>query len=226
MLLSEGSYFIIGGAGFIGSHFADALLASRQNPPRHHLRQLFLRPGVALRSASPAIRGSTSFMPTPATSAPSPPPWRATTGSSISPPIPTSRWPPSARRSTSTAAPCSPITWSRPCAAPACTVSSTPPAAASMATPATRPLTEDYAPMVPISTYGASKLACESLIASYCSMFGLHACVFRFGNVVGPRQTHGVGFDFLRSLSRQTQTSSHPRRRPAEQALHPRHRCR
>jgi UDP-glucose 4-epimerase len=25
-------------------------------------------------------------------------------------------------------------------------------------------------------------------------------CVFRFGNVVGPRQTHGVGFDFLRQL--------------------------
>ncbi len=63
------------------------------------------------------------------------------------------------------------------------------------------PVPEDYAPMLPISTYGASKLACESLIASYCSMFGLHACAFRFGNVVGPRQTHGVGFDFLRSLS-------------------------
>ncbi len=59
---------------------------------------------------------------------------------------------------------------------------------------------EDYAPMIPVSTYGASKLACESLIASYCSMFGLRACAFRFGNVVGPRQTHGVGFDFLRSL--------------------------
>jgi UDP-glucose 4-epimerase len=59
---------------------------------------------------------------------------------------------------------------------------------------------EDYSPMVPISTYGASKLAGESLIASYCSMFGLRACVCRFGNVVGPRQTHGVGFDFLRRL--------------------------
>ena len=31
-------------------------------------------------------------------------------------------------------------------------------------------------------------------------MFGLSACCFRFGNVVGPRQTHGVGFDFLRKL--------------------------
>ncbi|MGC2637227.1 MAG: NAD-dependent epimerase/dehydratase family protein [Acidobacteriaceae bacterium] len=61
-------------------------------------------------------------------------------------------------------------------------------------------VSEDYAPLLPVSTYGASKLAGESLIASYCSMFGLHACAFRFGNVVGPRQTHGVGFDFLRRL--------------------------
>ena len=59
---------------------------------------------------------------------------------------------------------------------------------------------EDYAPMEPISTYGASKLGGEALIASYCHMFDLTGCVFRFGNVVGPRQTHGVGFDFVRAL--------------------------
>ena len=57
---------------------------------------------------------------------------------------------------------------------------------------------EDYGPLVPISTYGASKLAGEMLISSYCHMFDVTACVFRFGNVVGPRQTHGVGFDFVR----------------------------
>ena len=51
-----------------------------------------------------------------------------------------------------------------------------------------------------MSTYGASKLAGEALIASYCYMFGLIGCAFRFGNVVGPHQTHGVGFDFLRRL--------------------------
>jgi UDP-glucose 4-epimerase len=62
---------------------------------------------------------------------------------------------------------------------------------------------EDYGPLVPISTYGASKLAGEVLISSYCHMFELTACVFRFGNVVGPRQTHGVGFDFVRSLRRE-----------------------
>jgi UDP-glucose 4-epimerase len=59
---------------------------------------------------------------------------------------------------------------------------------------------EDFGPMIPVSTYGASKLAGEALISSYCAMFDLTGCAFRFGNVVGPRQTHGVGFDFLRQL--------------------------
>ncbi len=59
---------------------------------------------------------------------------------------------------------------------------------------------EDYSPMIPSSTYGASKLAGEALIASYCAMFDLRGTAFRFGNVVGPRQTHGVGFDFVRRL--------------------------
>jgi UDP-glucose 4-epimerase len=59
---------------------------------------------------------------------------------------------------------------------------------------------ESFGPCIPISTYGASKLACEALIASYCHMFGITARVFRFANVVGPHQTHGVGFDFIRRL--------------------------
>ncbi|HEY8943490.1 MAG TPA: NAD-dependent epimerase/dehydratase family protein [Polyangiaceae bacterium] len=59
---------------------------------------------------------------------------------------------------------------------------------------------EDHGPLLPISTYGASKLAGEALLASYSFMFGLSGCAFRFGNVVGARQTHGVGFDFARRL--------------------------
>ena len=59
---------------------------------------------------------------------------------------------------------------------------------------------EDHGPLVPVSTYGASKLAGEALLASYCFMFGLSGCAFRFGNVVGPHQTHGVGLDFTRRL--------------------------
>jgi UDP-glucose 4-epimerase len=59
---------------------------------------------------------------------------------------------------------------------------------------------EDDATARPISTYGASKLAGEALISAYCHMFELRGRAFRFGNVVGPRQTHGVGFDFIRRL--------------------------
>jgi UDP-glucose 4-epimerase len=59
---------------------------------------------------------------------------------------------------------------------------------------------EDHSPLEPVSTYGASKLSGEVLIAAYCHIFGLRGRAFRFGNVVGPRQTHGVGFDFVRRL--------------------------
>jgi len=59
---------------------------------------------------------------------------------------------------------------------------------------------EGHVDIRPESTYGASKLACEALIASYCHMFDLQAYSFRFANVVGARQTHGVGYDFLRKL--------------------------
>jgi UDP-glucose 4-epimerase len=61
---------------------------------------------------------------------------------------------------------------------------------------------EDHGPMTPASTYGASKLAGEAMLSSYAAMFDIIASAFRFGNVVGPRQTHGVGFDFVRRLRR------------------------
>jgi UDP-glucose 4-epimerase len=63
-----------------------------------------------------------------------------------------------------------------------------------------QPADEDHGPLIPTSTYGASKLAGEALLCSYAHMFGSQVAAFRFGNVVGPRQTHGVGFDFLRRL--------------------------
>jgi UDP-glucose 4-epimerase len=59
---------------------------------------------------------------------------------------------------------------------------------------------ENHGPMLPTSTYGASKLAGEALLCSYAAMFDVSARCYRFGNVVGPRQTHGVGFDFVRRL--------------------------
>jgi UDP-glucose 4-epimerase len=61
------------------------------------------------------------------------------------------------------------------------------------------PIHEDTL-LQPISTYGASKLAGEALVSSYSFMFGIKGISFRFANVVGPKQTHGVGFDFLNKL--------------------------
>lgn len=61
-------------------------------------------------------------------------------------------------------------------------------------------LHEDFAPLRPISFYGASKLAAEAFISVYARTFGVHAVVLRFPNVVGERATHGVIYDFLRKL--------------------------
>jgi UDP-glucose 4-epimerase len=52
----------------------------------------------------------------------------------------------------------------------------------------------------PISTYGASKLSSEALISAYSFMFGIKASIFRFCNLIGTAQTHGVIFDFIRKL--------------------------
>jgi UDP-glucose 4-epimerase len=62
------------------------------------------------------------------------------------------------------------------------------------------PASEEYGPLLPVSLYGAAKLACEGLISAYCSIFGMRAWIFRFGNVLGARMSHGVIFDFIRKL--------------------------
>jgi UDP-glucose 4-epimerase len=59
---------------------------------------------------------------------------------------------------------------------------------------------ENYGPLVPISPYGANKLASEALISAYSHMFGITARIFRFANIVGGMQTHGVGFNFIQKL--------------------------
>ena len=59
---------------------------------------------------------------------------------------------------------------------------------------------EDYGPLLPVSMYGATKLGAEALICAFSHLFGLQARIFRFANVIGPHQTHGVGYDFIRKL--------------------------
>jgi UDP-glucose 4-epimerase len=62
------------------------------------------------------------------------------------------------------------------------------------------PTPENYAPLKPISPYGASKLACEALISSYAHLFGFKAVILRLANMVGPRSNHGVIYDFITKL--------------------------
>ncbi|MEM2440509.1 MAG: NAD-dependent epimerase/dehydratase family protein [Candidatus Bathyarchaeia archaeon] len=62
------------------------------------------------------------------------------------------------------------------------------------------PTAEDYAPLKPISVYGASKLASEALIMSYAYNYGFKAVIYRLANIVGSRAQHGVICDFIKKL--------------------------
>ncbi|HIH76415.1 MAG TPA: NAD-dependent epimerase/dehydratase family protein [Methanomassiliicoccales archaeon] len=66
--------------------------------------------------------------------------------------------------------------------------------------PTVIPTPEGYGPLVPISVYGATKLACEALICSYAYSFDMNGVIFRFANVVGTRSTHNVLHDFTNKL--------------------------
>ena len=62
------------------------------------------------------------------------------------------------------------------------------------------PTPETYGPIKPISLYGASKLASEALITAWCGTFEAKSWIHRFANIVGPRGTHGVIYDFIHKL--------------------------
>lgn len=61
-------------------------------------------------------------------------------------------------------------------------------------------LTETTGGIQPVSFYGGAKLASEALISSYASMCDMNVVIFRFPNVIGPRLTHGVIFDFIKKI--------------------------
>jgi UDP-glucose 4-epimerase len=62
------------------------------------------------------------------------------------------------------------------------------------------PTPENYAPLKPISVYGATKLACEALITAYAYNYGFRTIVCRLANTIGPRSSHGVIHDFIQKL--------------------------
>jgi UDP-glucose 4-epimerase len=65
-----------------------------------------------------------------------------------------------------------------------------------------RELKEEIGPFLPVSYYGAGKLASESFICAYSSMSNIQSWIVRFPNVVGERTTHGVIHDFIKKLER------------------------
>lgn len=63
-------------------------------------------------------------------------------------------------------------------------------------------LNEDYGPLKPVSNYGAGKLASEAFISAFSSNYDIQTWIARFPNVVGERFTHGVIYDFIHKLER------------------------
>ncbi len=63
-----------------------------------------------------------------------------------------------------------------------------------------RKISENAGPLIPISNYGAMKLASEAQIFAASEAFLETANIFRFPNVVGTPATHGVIIDFINKL--------------------------
>jgi UDP-glucose 4-epimerase len=61
------------------------------------------------------------------------------------------------------------------------------------------PTPETYAPLQ-TSLYGASKYAGEAMIQAYCEYFELECFIYRFVSWIGERYSHGVVFDLMKKL--------------------------
>jgi UDP-glucose 4-epimerase len=71
---------------------------------------------------------------------------------------------------------------------------------------APRPTPEEYGPLEPISIYGASKLSDEGVVSTFANSYGIQSWVFRFANIVGPRQRGNVIPDFIQKLQDDPET--------------------
>jgi len=65
-----------------------------------------------------------------------------------------------------------------------------------------KPTPENYGPLLPISFYGASKLACEALATAFAHNDHMKVWIFRFANIVGSHTTHGAIHDFIKKLKK------------------------
>ena len=80
-------------------------------------------------------------------------------------------------------------------------------------------LTEDSGPLLPISNYGATKLASEALLSAAAETILESVWIFRFPNVVGPRATHGAIYDFIVTARAKADQLDGARRWLADQTL-------
>ena len=62
--------------------------------------------------------------------------------------------------------------------------------------------TPESTPFRPISNYGAAKGAVEMYLSSYAELYGINSVSMRLANIIGPRSTHGVMYDFYMKLKR------------------------
>jgi len=62
------------------------------------------------------------------------------------------------------------------------------------------PTNEEYGPLCPISHYGASKLACEAMVSSFCHNYNIEGVILRPANVIGFRGRHGLIWDLVHKL--------------------------
>ena len=61
---------------------------------------------------------------------------------------------------------------------------------------------ETFGPLYPVSMYGATKLSAEGMISAFVNLYDMQAWILRPANIIGPRATHGVIFDFINQLKK------------------------
>ena len=62
--------------------------------------------------------------------------------------------------------------------------------------------TPENASIIPVSNYGAAKAASENYVMSFSKLYGIHGIILRYANIIGPRLTHGVIYDFYKKLKK------------------------
>ena len=62
--------------------------------------------------------------------------------------------------------------------------------------------TPENASIIPVSNYGAAKATSENYVMSFSKLYGIHGIILRYANIIGPRLTHGVIYDFYKKLKK------------------------